>query len=153
MEDSIANAIAVIYSTSKSGIRLGGKLSEAFHITTGVLQGDILALFLFIIVLDYILKQIDPNHGIKTHLPDSDVSLLDLDFAGDIVSFDSSETAAGEHLQNLQKEAAIVGMKINSDKTKILPVNYHFSNQLPTSLENIENVGDFKDLGAKITSS
>ena len=108
---------------------------------------------MFIIVLDYILKKTDPNHGIKTHLPDSDVSLPDLDFAADIVSIDSNETAAGEHLQNLQKEDATVGLKINSDKTKILLVNYQFSNQLATSLENLEIVEDLKHLGAKIASS
>ena len=149
----IVNAIAVIYSSNKSKVRLGEKLSEAFHITTGVLQGDTLAPFLFIIILDYILKQTDPNHGIKTHLPDSDVSLPDLDFADDIVSFDSKETAAGEHLQNLEREAATVGLKINGDKSKILLVNYQFSNQLPTSLEKLEIVEDFKYLGAKIVSS
>ena len=86
--------------------------------------GGTLAPFLFIIVLDYILKQTDPNHGIKTHLPDSDASLQGFDFADGIVSFDSNETVAGEHFQNLQKEAATVGLKINSDKTKILLVNY-----------------------------
>ena len=32
-------------------------------------------------------------------------------------------------------------------------VNYHFSNQLTISLENLEVVEDFKSLGAKIASS
>ena len=52
----IVNATAVIYSSSKSKVRLGEKLSEAIHITTGVLQGDTLAPFKFTIALDYILK-------------------------------------------------------------------------------------------------
>ena len=56
----------------------------------------------------------------------------------------SNETAAGEYLQNLQNEAATVELKINSDKTKILLVNYQFSNQLPAFLENLEIVEDFK---------
>ena len=76
-----------------------------------------------------------------------------MDFTDDIVSFDSNETAAGQQLQNLQKEAATVGTKINSDKPKIFLVNYQFSNQLPTSLGILEIVEDFKYLGAKITSS
>ena len=71
----IANAITVIYSSRKSGVRLAKKLSEALHITAGVLQGDILTPFLFIIVQDYILRQSYLNHGIKTHLPNSDVIL------------------------------------------------------------------------------
>ena len=48
----IVNAIAEIYSSSNSRVRLGEKFSEAFHITTSVLQGDTPAPFLFIIVLD-----------------------------------------------------------------------------------------------------
>ena len=104
----IVNDIAVIYSNSKSRLRFAEKFSEALLITTGVLQGDTLAIFLFIIVLNYILNQTDPNHGIKTYIPDSEVNLPDLDFADDIVSFDSNKTYAGGHLQNLQKEAATV---------------------------------------------
>ena len=76
-----------------------------------------------------------------------------MDFADDIFSFNLSKSDAGEHLQNLQKEAATVELKINSDKTKILLENYQFSNQLPTSLENLKIVDEFKYLGAKIGSS
>ena len=53
----IGNVTAVIYSSSKKRVRLGEKLIEAFHITTGVLQSDTLAPFLFIIVWDYILNK------------------------------------------------------------------------------------------------
>ena len=144
----IVNAIAAIYSNSKSKVRLGESLSEAFCIKTGVLQGDTLAPYLFIIVLDYILKQTDPDHGIKTHLPDSDICLPDLDFADDIVTFDSNEANAGEHVHNIQSAAAAVGLKINRDKTKILLVNCDLSERLPKSLENLEIVDDFKYLGS-----
>ena len=70
-----------------------------------------------------------------------------MDFADGIVSIDLNETAAGEHLQNLQKEAATVEVKISSDKIKILLVNYQFSN---FSLVKLEIVGDFKYLGTNI---
>ena len=70
-----------------------------------------------------------------------------------IVFFDSNEPVVGEHLQNLQKEAATVGLKIKSDKTKILLVNCQFSNQLPSSLENLEIGEELKYLGVKIASS
>ena len=56
----IVNAIVIIYTNSKSRVRLGNELSEAFNITTGVLQGDTLAPFLFLIVLDFVMKQTDP---------------------------------------------------------------------------------------------
>ena len=83
----------------------------------GVLRGDTIALVLFLIALDYVLKQTNPNHGIKTYLPDSDASLPGFD----IVTFDSNKAAAGKHLQNLQDEAAAVGTE---DKSKIFLLNY-----------------------------
>ena len=97
--EKIVNAVAAIYSNTKSRVWIGESLREAFNLTTGALQGDTLASFLFIIVLDYILKQTDSNHGIKTHLPGFDTCLPDLDLADDIVTFDSNETNAGEHLK------------------------------------------------------
>ena len=77
----MVTTIAVIYSSSKSRVKLEDELSKAFHNTTSVLQGDTLAHFLLIIVLGYVLKQTDPNYGIKTNRPNSDASLPDLDFA------------------------------------------------------------------------
>ena len=44
--------IKCLYEGSNSAVRVDGSLSKEFLITTGVLQGDILAPFLFIIALD-----------------------------------------------------------------------------------------------------
>lgn len=52
----IVDAIRVLYDDSKSQVYLQGQCSEPFKITTGVLQGDVLAPFLFIIVIDYVSK-------------------------------------------------------------------------------------------------
>ena len=52
----IANAIRVLYEHSNSRVYIGGQVAESFEITTGVLQGNVLAPFLFIIVIDYITK-------------------------------------------------------------------------------------------------
>ena len=61
---------------------VNGQFSKLFYITKGVLQGDTLAPFLFIIVLDYVLKVTElGNFGVQTH---PDKSRHDLDFADDI---------------------------------------------------------------------
>jgi len=71
---------------TSSRVVVNGEFSRMFHIAKGVLQGDTLAPFLFIIVLDYLLKVTElGNFGIKTH---PDKSLHDLDFADDIVLLD-----------------------------------------------------------------
>ena len=149
----MVNAIGAIYANSKSRVRIGDALSDFFLITTGVLQGDTLAPFLFVIVLDHVLKQIDPNHGIRTHFPESDICLPDLVFADDIVIFDSNEYNAGEHITNIRESAASVGLKMNEEKTKIMLQNYQFGPHSPQSLENFEVVDDFRYLGSQIASS
>ena len=54
--EKIVNAIKTIYKNSRSAVIVEGNISEEFEVTKGVLQGDILALFFFIIVLDYVIK-------------------------------------------------------------------------------------------------
>ena len=70
-------AIMEMYKASSSKVMVNGQFSKLFYITKGVLQGDTLAPFLFIIVLDYVLKVTElGNFGIQTH---TDKTLHDLD--------------------------------------------------------------------------
>ena len=59
-------AIRTIYNSSKSHVLVDGKVSEQFEISTGVLQGDTLAPFLFIIVIDFVLSRAEQEHAEKT---------------------------------------------------------------------------------------
>ena len=54
----IVNAIIVLYNNSKSVVMVGGNISYPFQVnTTGVLQGDVLTLFLFIVLIDYLMTK------------------------------------------------------------------------------------------------
>ena len=64
-------------------------MSEPFRVTTGVLQGDTLAPFLFVIVLDYAMRKIPPGYGFTIHKQPRTV-VEDLDFADDIALLDKS---------------------------------------------------------------
>ena len=59
------------YDKSTSRVYVDGHLSEPFDITTGVLQGDVLVQFLFIIVIDYVTKLSEGEFGYLTHKDDS----------------------------------------------------------------------------------
>ena len=72
-----------------------GNISDPFPVTTGVLQGDVLAPFLFIILVDYLLKKSSgAESGVMTHPRRSRrypaKMLNDLDFADDIALLESS---------------------------------------------------------------
>ena len=63
----ITDAITAMYTNSSSQAHLVNHFSKSFSIITAVLQGDTLAPFLFIIVVDCFLQQTDDSHGLKTH--------------------------------------------------------------------------------------
>ena len=75
--------------------------------STGVLQGDVLAPFLFIIVIDYVMKNSEKDYGFITHPRRSSRHLLqrfnDLECADEIAIFESSQERAQEQLTECSK--------------------------------------------------
>ena len=58
--EAVVNAIGhvrVLYKNSKSAVMVDGNLSDPFDVTAGVLQGDVLAPFLIVVLVDYLLKK------------------------------------------------------------------------------------------------
>ena len=121
----ITNAITAMYTNSLSRVHLDNHLHKSSSINTGVLEGDVCAPFPFIIVVDYILWQIDDSHRLKTHAKHPEENLPDLDFIIDIVLFDETQIAAAEHYGNLQISPSQVGLRINNSETKMSQINYH----------------------------
>lgn len=90
----ITDAITAMYTNSSGQVCLDNDFNKIFSITTGGLQGDILANFLFIIVVDYIFQQTDSSCGLNTRAENPEEILPDLDFAYNIVLLDETDTAA-----------------------------------------------------------
>jgi hypothetical protein len=61
--EKIVTAITKLYDQSRGTVLINGKLSDPFDISTGVLQGDVLAPFLFVIVVDYVITKSEKEHG------------------------------------------------------------------------------------------
>ena len=170
--DKIVSAIRVLYDQSTSQVYIQGQLSEPFAITTGVLQGDVLAPFLFIIVIDYVSKRSAEDFGYLTHkgnnqdnsgravrsttrLPDYKVN--DLAFADDIALLENNSTQAQRQLDKLEHEAKKVGLEINVQKTEQMRLNQS-ANLSPTDPLTIKGqpiniVEDFKYLGSYVGST
>lgn len=149
----IVQAIKCLYDNSTSSVMIDGNLSNAFSVTTGVLQGDTLAPFLFIVVLDYALSRIQPGFGFTTH-QQPQTMLEDLDFADDIALLDETESKATDHIKQVAEYAGQVGLRLNVDKTKFMswPMNLS-SGMTLTNGEVIEQVEEFKYLGSMMSSS
>ncbi|KAJ3584317.1 hypothetical protein NHX12_014813 [Muraenolepis orangiensis] len=55
--DEIVKAIAIMYDNPSCFVQTTDGLTKEFLTTAGILQGDTLAPFLFVIVVEYILRQ------------------------------------------------------------------------------------------------
>jgi exonuclease III len=167
----IVSAIRVLYDDSKSRVYVDGQLSEPFDISTGVLQGDVLAPFLFIIVIDYVSKLSAGEFGYLTHAGSSTNSsgrsvrsttrmierrVNDLAFADDIALLENDASRAQGQLDALRTQAASVGLEINIKKTEQMRLNLQTDCTPPPLLidnQPIEVVEEFKYLGSYMGST
>ena len=140
--EKIVEAVRVLYTNSTSRVFVEGEISDPFKITTGVLQGDVLAPFLFIIVIDYVSSLSAGNYGYLTHKAierknpraarsNSSVSasaperkLNDLAFADDVALLENDIKRAQEQLDAFKNSAALVGLRLNTKKTEQMQLNH-----------------------------
>ena len=105
--------------------------TDYFKITAGVMQGDTLAPFLFVIVLDYALRKAINGREFELGLTLLErrgrryppVSICDLDFADDIVLLSNEIQQAKQLLHRVETECGKVGLGLNVKKTKSMFFN------------------------------
>ena len=124
--EEIVNAIAIMYDNPSSFVQTLDGPTKEFFTTTGILQGDTLAPYLFVIVVDYLLRQsIDTlkSKGIdimpsKTSR-EKDKYLTDLDYADDIALTAMLLQDAEDLLSSLEDASAKVGLFLNARRQNI----------------------------------
>ncbi|CAF1492945.1 unnamed protein product [Didymodactylos carnosus] len=125
--EEIVQAIRVLYDDSTSKVFVDGKFSKEFKVSTGVLQGDVLAPSLFIIVMDYVMRDAEGEFGFVTHLRQSsrmpEQRLNDLAYADDIALLEESLIRAQQQLDRTNNSALKADLEINVGKTKRMELN------------------------------
>ena len=58
IQKHLVNMISITYENTEPKVPTPDGQTNSFHINSGVLQGDTLAPFLFIIVLDYVMRSV-----------------------------------------------------------------------------------------------
>ncbi len=142
----------VLYKNTKSLVRSPDGDTDFFDILAGVLQGDTLAPFLFIITLDYVLRtSLDKNSDFGFTLTERLSSrnpankLTDVDYADDLAITADTVLDAEKLLHLLEDAAKEVGLYVNASKTE--HINFNQEGTIKTKAgKSINAVENFKDL-------
>ena len=143
----ITDLIKSNYETMKCSIIHEGRLTEPFEIESGVRQGCLLSPFLFLIVIDWIMKSTTENgkDGIQWTLFNQ---LEDLDFADDIALLAQTLGQMQSKTAKLDFFSRQVGLKINEDKSKVLRINAKNTEAVKVGSRTLEEVEKFTYLGS-----
>ena len=122
-----------MYLNSSCCIKTENGNSEFFNIETGARQGCILSPFLFLLVIDFILKNAIDNteHGIEWY---NQLHLAKLDFADDTVLIAKTFRELEDLTYGLYDKGSKVGLKVSNQKTKSMQIMETSNNRL--SIQN-----------------
>ena len=134
-------------------------MSEYFDIVAGVLQGDTLAPYLFIICLDYVLRtSIDKIRENDVELTKKRSrmypakTITDADYADDIALLVNTPNQAEALLHSLERAAAGIGLHINAHKTEYMC--YHQTGDISTlDRASLKLVDKFTYLESSVSST
>ena len=126
--EKIVKAIQIMYVNTSAVVLTPEGETTNFNINTGVLKGDPLAPYVFIIVLDYALRTaIGDREGLtltscrSSRHPASYLS--DLDYADDIALFADMIQEAVLLLHKVESASKSTGLFLNPSKTKYIHIN------------------------------
>ena len=124
----VVNTIKLMYTNTSAVVITPECLTERFTIKTGVLQGDHPAPFLFIICLDYALRQaIDTTdgftmkRGMSPRQPAEVIS--NLGYVDDIALFVDTIPQEQDLLIKVELACQYIGLFLNTDETKYMHLN------------------------------
>ena len=160
---NLLNAIENMYTNTRARVISQDGVTDEFEIKAGVLQGDTLAPYLFVIVLDHALRTaidkysedlgftITPRRS--SRYPAETIS--DLDFADDICLLSDTIEKAQKLLKRVETACRKVGLHLNAKKTEVVPINVPLPYIPLKTIERqeLKSVDDFKYLGSWVKSS
>ncbi len=156
----LVQSIGALYANTTSTVRTPDGDTDFFEVLAGVLQGDTLAPYLFVIVLDYVLRtSIDENSQLGFTLQSRRsrrhpaTTMTDADFADDLALLADNSNDAEKLLILLEEAAEAVGLRVNYGKTNFMAFLESGSSVKGKSGDELEAVSDFKYLGSWLASS
>ncbi|XP_078357393.1 uncharacterized protein LOC144642296 [Oculina patagonica] len=126
-----------------------GQLSDCFNVRTGVRQGCLLSPFMFLLVIDWIMRT--TTEGKKNGIQWTPwTQLEDLDFADDLALLSHNHDQMQGKTTGLAATSERAGLKINRGKSKVMRINTINENPITVEGEQLEEVDSFTYLGSVI---
>ena len=152
-------AITILYRNTKVKVRSPDGDTDYFDIVAGVLQGDTLAPYLFIICVDYMLKtSIDKikENGFELTKKRSRIypvkTIIDADYAYDMAILANTPAQAEILLHSLERAAAGIGLHVNIHKMEYMCFNQ--TGDISTlGGSSLKLVDKFTYLGSSVSST
>ena len=146
--DHLTCLLRNLYAGQEATVRTGHGKTDWFQIGKGVHQGSILSPCLFNLYAEYIMR----NTGLEE--AQSGIKIAGRNINNLIYADDTTLMAESKELKNLlmkmKEKSQKVGLKLNTQKTKIMASDPITSWQI--DWETVETVSDFIFLGSKITA-
>ena len=149
----------ILYRNTKVKVRSPDGDTEYFDIVAGVLQGDMLAPYLCIICLDYVLRtSIDKirENGFELTKRRSKSypakTITDADYADDLALLANTPNQAETLLHSLERAAAVIGLHVNAHKTEYMCYN-QTDNIATLDRASLKLVDKFTYLGSSVSST
>ena len=147
--EKLIKIIKIFYLNYECSVVLGEKISNWFSVETGVRQGCILSPLLFLITIDWVMRQTcNIPRGIQWTLY---THLEDLDFADDLALMSRVLNHLKEKTTRLAEIGAKTGLVINTAKTKTMHSNGKPDAPLSIGNQEIDCVDNFNYLGSIIS--
>lgn len=116
----IVKLIKSLYRTVMACVRIEGEETEWFSIETGFRQGCILSPIMFNMVLDYIMRRMEKMNELGHTLKPENTE--DAEYADDTCLIAECILTVMEMMEAMARESEKLGLRINNNKTKIMPV-------------------------------
>ena len=147
--DHLTCLLRNLYASQEPTVRTGHGTTDWFEIGKGVCQGCILSLCLFNLYAEHITRNVwldEAQAGIKI----ARRNINNLRYADDTTLMGASEEELKSLLMKVKEESEKVGLKLNTQKTKIMLSSPITSWEIDG--ETVETVSDFIFGGSKITA-
>lgn len=155
----LREAVCTMYRCTKATVRTPFGLSPTFETSAGVMQGDSLSPFIFVLFMDQIIRRAIPDDNLgfllerrrSSRHPEKRLAVLI--YADDIVLVSSTHKGAQHMLTRLEEEATELGLVVNTAKTKSISINALPGPPFVTATGAIENCPSFVYLGCVVPDS